>query len=197
MLVEAGNAVLSAFAREQSAHALRSLQALGVEVRLGQAVAVIDRKESSPAASANVIWSAGTQARAAATWVGAEAARNKALIVAPDCSTPGHPEIFAIGTSPATGPLPGLAPVVKQQGRYVAKIIAARIEGEPAPLPFRYRNWVSMAVIGRSRAIADFSWLRLQGYLAWLSWSLVYLFLLVSFRSRLAVYLNWSWAWFT
>jgi NADH dehydrogenase len=206
VLVEAGNAVLSAFPPEQSAHALRSLQALGVEVRLGQAVEVIDREGivagGERIASGNVIWCAGTQARAAATWVGAEAARNKAVIVAPDCSIPGHPEIFAIGDvacyrTDAGKPLPGLAPVAKQQGRYVARVIAAPIDGEPAPLPFRYRNWGSMAVIGRSRAIADFGWLRLQGYLAWLSWSLVHLFLLVGFRSRLAVYINWSWAWFT
>lgn len=206
VLVEAGSAVLSAFPAEQSAHALRSLQTLGVEVLLGKAVESIDREgivaggERIP--SANVIWCAGTQARAAAAWVGAEAARNRAVIVAPDCSIPGHPDIFAIGDvacfrTDAGKPLPGLAPVAKQQGRYVAGVITARLNGEPAPPPFRYRNWGTMAVIGRSRAVADFGWLRLQGYLAWLSWSLVHLFLLVDFRSRLAVYLNWSWAWFT
>ncbi|HXN09631.1 MAG TPA: hypothetical protein VN859_00190, partial [Steroidobacteraceae bacterium] len=85
----------------------------------------------------------------------------------------------------------------KQQGRYVGRLIGARIEGRPDPGPFRYRDWGTMAVIGRSHAIADFGRVRLTGFPAWLTWSLVHLMLLVDFRSRLMVYLNWSWAWFT
>jgi len=110
--------------------------------------------------------------------------------------------VFAIGdvasfSAGLSGPLPGLAPVAKQQGRYIGRLIRARIEGRPDPGPFRYRDWGTMAVIGRSHAIADFGRVRLTGFAAWLTWSLVHLMLLVDFRSRVMVYLNWSWAWFT
>lgn len=207
VLCEAGPRVLSSYPEALSAYALGALEELGVEVRLGRAV-----EEISPAglviggealASANVVWCAGTQARPAAQWLGAAAARNGSVVVEPDCSLAGHPEIFAIGdvascTDPSTGrPLPGLAPVAKQQGQYVARLLAAKLVGAPAPGPFRYRNLGTMAVIGRSHAVADFGWLRCTGYLAWLAWSLVHLMLLVDFRSRLSVYVNWSWAWFT
>lgn len=206
LLIEAGPTILTTFHPNQRAHALQALRELGVEVLLGSPVQRIDENGVVAAghsvSSANVIWCAGTQARPAGAWLRAETARNKALIVAPDCSVPGHPNIFAIGDVASYaveggGSLPGLAPVAKQQGRYVADVILARIRGKQAPPPFCYRNWGSMAVIGRSRAVADFGWLRLNGYLAWLTWSLVHLLLLVDFRSRLAVYVNWTWAWFT
>jgi NADH dehydrogenase len=150
----------------------------------------------------NILWCAGTQARPAARWLGAEAARNGAIRVKPDCSVPGYPEIFAIGDvaslDDASGkPLPGLAAVAKQQGIYLGKLLQARIAGRSDFPPFRYRDLGTMAVIGRSRAIADFGWMRLTGFIAWLAWSLVHLMLLVDFRSRLMVYVNWTWAWFT
>ena len=152
--------------------------------------------------AANVLWCAGTQARPAAQWLGAEAARNGAVRVLPDCSVPGHPNIFAIGdvASHDSGdgkPLPGLAPVAKQQGKYVGRLLAARVAGKAPPPAFRYRNLGTMAIIGRSRAIADFGRFQLKGFPAWLAWSLVHLMLLVDFRSRVMVYMNWSWAWFT
>ena len=146
-----------------------------------------------------VLWCAGTEARPAARWIGAAAARNGAIQVGRRLQVPGHPEIFAIGdvasfSAGLAAPLPGLAPVAKQQGRYVGKLIRARMAGRAEPAPFRYRNWGTMAVIGRSHAIADFGRVRLTGFLAWLTWSLVHLMLLVDFRSRVAVYWNWSWA---
>jgi len=122
--------------------------------------------------------------------------------VTPDCSVPGWPEIFAIGdvasfSAGLSKPLPGLAPVAKQQGRYVGRLLKARIAGAAFTRPFRYRDWGALAVIGRSHAIADFGRFRLTGFLAWLTWSLVHLMLLVDFRSRVVVYWNWSWAFFT
>ena len=87
--------------------------------------------------------------------------------------------------------------MAKQQGRYVGRVIRARLAGQAAPGAFRYRDWGTMAVIGRSHAIADFGGFRLTGFPAWLTWSLVHLMLLVDFRSRVVVYLNWSWAFFT
>src|SRR5208282_1107677 len=87
--------------------------------------------------------------------------------------------------------------VATQHGKYVAKVIACRVAGRPAPGQFRYRNLGTLAVIGRSRAVADLGRIRLTGFPAWLFWSLVHLFLLAGFRNRLVVYVNWSWAWFT
>ena len=207
ILCEAGPRVLSAYPERLSDYALEALGSLGVDVRLGQAVEAIAADGlvlgGTRIEAANVLWCAGTQARPAAAWLGAEAARNGSVVVAPDCSVPGHPNIYAIGdvascTDAKTGkPLPGLAPVAKQQGAYVARVLSARLKGAPAPGPFRYRDLGTMAVIGRSRAVADFGWLRVTGFIAWLAWSLVHLMLLVDFRSRLTVYVNWSWAWFT
>ena len=94
-------------------------------------------------------------------------------------------------------PLPGLAAVAAQQGKYVAKVIAARVSGRRAPRPFHYRNLGTLAMIGRSRAVADLGRIRLRGFPAWLFWSLVHLFLLAGFRNRIVVYVDWSWAWFT
>jgi NADH dehydrogenase len=206
VLCEAGPRLLSAFPQHLSDYALKALRELGVEVRLGEAVEAIDaqglRVGQTRIDASLVLWCAGTAARPAARWIDAEAARNGAVQVQPDCSVPGHPEIFAIGDVASYGaglpaPLPGLAPVAKQQGRYVGNLIHARLAGRPAPPPFHYKNWGTMAVIGRSHAIADFGRLRLTGFPAWLTWSLVHLMLLVDFRSRVAVYWNWSWAFFT
>lgn len=206
VLVEAADRILTSFKPYQSDQALRALSNLGVEVRLGASVQRIDDQgvmvggEFVPAA--NVVWSAGTKARPSAEWLEARTARNGAIVVEVDCSVPGNPNIFAIGDGASFQTedgkaLPGLAPVAKQQGRYVARVIRAQEVGKAAPPAFRYRNWGMMAVIGRSKAVADFGWLRLSGYLAWYTWSLVHLMLLIDFRSRSSVYLSWAYAWYT
>lgn len=206
LLCEAGPRVLAAFPESLSDYAADALRKLGVELRLGQSVTAIDATGlmigDERIETRNVLWCAGTEARPAARWLGVEAARNGAVKVRGDCSVPRHPEIFAIGDVASHGdgsgkPLPGLAPVAKQQGRYVAQVLRARLTNRADPAPFRYHDLGTMAVIGRSRAVADFGWMRLTGFVAWLAWSLVHLMLLVDFRSRLAVYLNWTWAWFT
>jgi NADH dehydrogenase len=206
VLCEVGPRLLSAFPPHLSDYALKAVRELGVEVRLGEAVKAIDENGLTVGETridaALVLWCAGTAARPAARWIGAKAARNGAIEVASDCSVLGRPEIFAIGdvASFSAGPdatLPGLAAVAKQQGGYVGRVIRARLTGTRAPGPFRYRNWGTMAVIGRSHAIADFGRFKFTGFFAWLTWSLVHLMLLVDFRSRVVVYLNWSWAFFT
>jgi NADH:ubiquinone reductase (H+-translocating) len=206
ILCEAGPRLLGGFPPALSDYTRRALSALGVTVRLGAAVENIDSSgvqvSGERIESANVFWCAGVKARPAAAWLGAEAAPSGAVKVQPDCSIPGHEEIFAIGdVAHLLGrdgkPLPGLAAVAAQHGKYVAKVIARRVAGKAPPGPFRYRNLGALAVIGRSRAVADLGWLRLQGFPAWLFWSLVHLFLLAGFRNRLLVYVNWSWAWFT
>jgi NADH dehydrogenase len=93
--------------------------------------------------------------------------------------------------------LPGVAPVAKQQGAYVAKVIAARISGRPAPGPFVYRNDGQMAMVGRSAAVADLGRVKMTGVIGWLLWSIVHLFFLIGARNRIVVYLNWVWAWLT
>ncbi len=206
ILFEAGPRLLSAFPKQLSDYARTALEKLGVEVRIESPVEEIDSEGLTTTAerisTANVIWCAGTTARPAARWLGAEEAGNRAIKVEGDCGVPGHANIFALGDvasfdAGGGAVLAGLAPVAKQQGAYVGHLLKARIAGRTAPKPFRYRDRGAMAVIGRSRAIADFGWLRLTGFAAWLTWSLVHLMLLVDFRSRLLVYVNWSWAWFT
>jgi len=117
-------------------------------------------------------------------------------------SIPGNPEVFVIGdaafvTTASGEPLPGLAPVAKQQGQYVGELIARRVRGESAPSPFRYRDEGALATIGRHSAIADLGWLKLTGFPAWVLWGVVHIFFLIGFRNRMAVFLNWIWAWLT
>lgn len=207
VLCEAGEKLLSTFDKSLSAYAAKALISLGVEVRTGSTVKEIDATGliagTERIEASTVLWAAGTQARPAADWLAAKAARNGAVKVETDCSVPGHPEIFAIGdvasfdAAGGEGPLPGLAPVAKQQGAYVGRLLVARIAGRREPGTFRYRDYGVMAVIGRSRAVAELGGLKLTGFFAWLAWSLVHLMLLVDFRSRLSVYVNWSWSWFT
>jgi NADH dehydrogenase len=206
VLVEAGPAILPVFPADLPGYAARALEKLGVELMLGTPVQAIDAKGVLVAGTridaATVIWAAGTRANEASDWIGVQAMRNRSIEVNTDCSVPGHPNIFAIGDvasfkGPDGKPLPGLAPVAKQQGRFVGKLIRNRIAGRVEAPIFRYRNWGSMAVIGRSQAVGDFGRIRVSGFIAWLAWSLVHLMLLVDFRSRLTVYVNWAWSWFT
>ena len=206
VLCEAGPRLLAEFPHGLSDYAANALRSLGVEVRLGTKVEQIDAagivSSGERIACANTFWCAGTEARPAAAWLNAPAAHNRAVKVGPDCSVPDHPEVFVIGdASYLTGkdgkPLPGLAAVATQQGSYVAKVLASRIAGRPSPGPFRYRDRGTLAVIGRSRAVADLGRVQLRGFPAWVFWSLVHLFLLAGFRNRVVVYVNWVWDWFT
>jgi NADH dehydrogenase len=205
ILFEAGPRVLPAFTEPLSAYAEKALSELGVEVRTGVAVQSISAGEvmadgeTIPAAA--ILWSAGVEARPAAAWLNAPTARNGAVMVGPDCTVEGLEGVYVVGDGAAYvadgKPLPGLAPVAKQQGSWVGRLVRARLEGRPDPKPFRYQDWGMLAVIGRSRAVAMLGPLRMTGFLAWLVWSMVHLMLLIDFRSRLTVYVNWTWAWFT
>ncbi|MDP2378802.1 NAD(P)/FAD-dependent oxidoreductase [Reyranella sp.] len=206
ILVEAGSTVLAAFPPALSAAARSALERLHVEVRLGTPVTSCDEsgvtigEEHLP--TATIIWAAGVAASAAGHWLGVERDRIGRVPVGPDLTVPGHPEVFIIGdTASAAGqdgkPLPGLAPVAKQQGAYVARVLRARLAAKPAPPPFRYRNYGTMATIGRRSAVADFGWLRLDGTLAWLMWGLVHISFLIGFRNRAVVMLEWIWSYMT
>jgi NADH:ubiquinone reductase (H+-translocating) len=206
VLVEAGPRLLPAFPAMLGDAACEALERLDVEVRLGATVSHCDSEGVSigdqrlPAAT--IVWGAGVMASAAADWLGAEKDRAGRVVVGPDLSVPGHPEIFCIGDTACAldaggKPLPGLAPVAKQQGAYVARHLRAALAGKALPRPFRYRSFGTMATIGRRAAVADLGWVRLDGTLAWLLWSAVHVSFLIGFRNRTVVMLDWLWSYFT
>lgn len=207
VLVEAGPRVLAAFPEKLSAWAARALTKLGVEVMLGKAVTACDADgvvvgdERIPAAT--VTWAAGVAASPAAKWLSAEADRAGRLKVLSDLSVPGHPEIFAIGdtalSSDAAGEsYPGLAPVAKQQGDYIGRLLRARLAGKTPSGPFRYKDRGTMATIGRGAAIAKFSErLQMTGFIAWVLWGVVHVFFLIGFRNRFTVLADWIWSYVT
>ncbi|MDW6025282.1 NAD(P)/FAD-dependent oxidoreductase [Mesorhizobium sp. BAC0120] len=206
ILVEAGPRLLPAFPEDLSASARRQLEKLGVEVRLGQAVTQCDAAgvtlaDGETIASACLLWAAGVTASRAAKWLEAEADRAGRVVVSGDLSLPNHPEVFVIGdTALVKGTdgqfVPGVAAAAKQMGKYAADVIKARLAGKPAK-PFRYINYGNLATIGRKAAVADFGWIRLSGFPAWLLWTFAHLWFLVGFRNRVIVFLDWAWAYVT
>ena len=201
VLIEAGPRVLAGFADELSAYAQASLERIGVEVVLGQAVTEIDRDGvvygGKRLNAKTMIWAAGVRASPAAEWLDAPADRAGRVQVANDLTVPGHPDIFAIGDTVTINawddkPVPGIAPAAKQQGRYVAGLIKARLRGEKLP-PFRYRHAGSLAQIGKRLAVIDFGRIKLRGAIAWWIWGIAHIYFLIGLRHRLAVALNWLW----
>ncbi|HVG52482.1 MAG TPA: FAD-dependent oxidoreductase, partial [Xanthobacteraceae bacterium] len=147
-----------------------------------------------------IMWAAGVMASPAARWLNAGADRAGRVIVQSDLSVPGHPNIFVIGDTASLGtdgkPLPGVAPVAKQQGYYVARLIVARLAGKSLP-SFRYRDFGSLATIGRKFAVVEIGRLRLTGFIAWIFWSVAHIYFLIGFRNRAIVALNWLWNYIT
>jgi NADH dehydrogenase FAD-containing subunit len=206
LLVEGGPRVLLAFPEDLSAKARRSLEKLGVEVLTNTPVELCDAEGVVSAGkrieARTILWAAGVQAAPVAKWLQAEKDRAGRVKVNPDLSVPDDPDIFVVGDNAtvlqANGqPVPGVAPAAKQMGAYVARVIAGRIAGNPVSAPFRYRNYGNFATIGRHAAVADFGWLKLSGYLAWLLWGAAHIYFLIGFRNRLAVMLDWLWAYVT
>ena len=205
ILIEAGPRILPSFPAELARRATRDLESLGVQVWTASAVTGIDATgvDVGPERiqTATALWAAGVQASPLAKSLDAPLDRLGRVIVEPDLSVPGHPEIFAIGDmacarDPEGRPLPGLAPVAKQQGAQVAENILRTKRGE-ARLPFRYRDRGQMATIGRSRAICDLRRVRFAGFPAWLAWLVVHIYFLVGFKNRLFVVLSWAWSYLT
>jgi NADH dehydrogenase len=206
VLIEAGPRLLPTFPVPLADYATRSLQSMGVEIVLGQAVTGCDTDGVSLGGSrieaATVIWAAGVVASPAAEWIGAEPDRAGRIKVNPDLAVPGRPEIFAIGdTASVVGsdghPVPGIAPAAKQMGAYAAKVIAARVRGEPAPPPFAYHHLGELATIGRKSAVVKLGVFQLTGFLGWLFWSAVHIYFLIGLRNRFVVALNWLWSYMT
>jgi NADH dehydrogenase len=216
LLVEALDRILSTFPPSLSAKALRSLQRLGVVGRLSESVVGVDEdsvtvrradETTERIPTRTVIWAAGVTASPLAQLLadraGAEVDRAGRLVVEPDLSLPGHPEVLALGDMVAVRQadgsalvLPGVAPVAMQQGRHGARVVGERLDGRE-PRPFHYTDKGNLATIGRARAVADIKGLRLSGLIAWDTWLVVHLWYLIGFQNRVLVVIRWAVSFFT
>ena len=213
LLIEATERILPSYPPQLAYQAEISLNKLGVAVRSQALLTDInpravtvkrgDKLETIPCRT--VIWAAGVQAsflgKVIARATGAKLDRSGRVLVEPDLTVPGHPEIFVIGDLANYGhqtgkPLPGTAPVAIQQGQYVAKVIHRRVTGATTP-SFRYRDLGNMAIIGRASAVADLGKLQFSGFLAWLAWLFVHLMHLVEFENKVLVLVQWGWYYFS
>ena len=204
LLLEAGPRVLSSFPESLSGKARMQLQKLGVEVRVGVPVAAIDGEGvqlgEERIAARTVLWAAGVAASPLARDLGVPLDRAGRVIVQPDLSVPGHPEIFIAGDLASLQydgkPVPGVAPAAKQMGHHVAQAIRARLQGR-APAPFRYRDFGNLATIGRMAAVVDLHGFRFSGLLAWWFWLAAHVFFLIGFRNRMVVMIDWAQAYWS
>ena len=207
LLIEAGPRLLAALPEELAETARRSLERMGVQVRTGTPVTGVGPEEitlggAEVIPTATILWAAGVRASPAADWLGVPKDRAGRVLVAPDLSVPGHPEIFVIGDTAAVvdakgRSVPGIAPAAKQMGRHVGRILAARVAGRPAPGPFAYRHHGDLATIGRRSAVVALDSLRLTGLIGWWFWGLAHVWYLIGFRSRIVVSINWLWSYLT
>jgi len=206
ILLEGGPRVLATYPEDLSASAERQLKSMGVEVRTSAMVtnlepdAVWVGKEKIPAAV--ILWGAGVSASPLGKMLGVPTDKAGRVIVEPDLTVPGHPEVFVAGDLASAKrkngqPVPGVAPAAIQMGKFAARQIKRTVEGKPRE-HFEYWDKGSLATIGRSRAVADFPGkIHISGYFAWLSWLFVHLFFLIGFRNRFFVMIEWAWAYIT
>jgi NADH dehydrogenase len=205
VLADMGSRVLGTFSEHLSAKAKKRLEKLGVEVRLGHGVDQIDTDgviiAGERITSKTVIWTAGVAPSPAGKWLGVPTDRAGRARVNDDCSVPGHPEIFVLGDTASLAqdgkPLPGVAQVAMQQGKYVGKLIRRRLKGKSASKPFRYFDKGNMAVIGKGYAVLQSGKIQLSGFLAWQAWATIHVLYLGQRNLRLSVFLQWVWSYFT
>jgi NADH:ubiquinone reductase (H+-translocating) len=212
-LIEAGPVVLPSYARNLSRSALEQLERLGVQVRTGAMVTnvepgMISMGETRMRASV-ILWAAGVAASPLGRQLGTRLDRAGRVLVQPDLSVVGHPEVFVIGDLAALKDqsgrlLPGVAPVAILEGRYVAKLLRREIKlaqvqpGRPAPRPpFQYWDKGSLATIGRAAAVAQFGKIHISGFMAWLAWLFIHILFLIGFQNRVLVLIQWAWSYFT
>ena len=216
LLYEAAPRVLPTFPEVLSAKAQRHLESLGVKVYTNTRVATVDADgitaNGQRVPAGTVLWGAGVLASPAGRWLGAAMDKSGKIIVGPDLSVPGYPEIFAIGDtvhvvaesrnllgfkSKQPMPLPGVAQPAIQEGQYVARLIRRRVTGKPAPAPFWYWDKGDLAIVGRTYALADLRFWRFTGFLAWIVWAAVHIYFLIGFANRFFVILQWGIAFLT
>ncbi|MBR7838481.1 FAD-dependent oxidoreductase, partial [Actinospica durhamensis] len=205
LLIDASEVVLPSFGDHLSEKALLRLRKLGVEVRLGTKVEELDARsitvrnpdgQLERIESMTKIWAAGVAASPFAAVLaqatGAPTDRAGRIKVLPDCTVPGHSEIYAVGDMMALDGLPGVAQVAIQSGRYVADRIDARLRGTPKDAPFHYHDKGSLATIARFDAVAGVGPIRATGFVAWLLWLVIHLFYLVGFEHRVTTLFHWA-----
>ena len=207
LLLEGGAELLPSFPKPLADYARRQLVRMGVEARTGAMVDSVgddwlvvggERIDVGGA----ILWAAGVRASPAAPWVGAPSDRSGRARVEADLTVPGRPDIFIVGDAaavvePGGRPVPGLAAAAKQMGRHAGETIRARVAGRRDPGPFRYRDYGSLATVGRNAAVAAVGSLKLTGFPGWLFWSAVHIYFLIGLRSRFFVALSWAWSYVT
>jgi NADH:quinone reductase (non-electrogenic) len=205
ILIEGGPRILPAFSERLSRKAHARLTRMGVEVRTSALVEHVDAEGvvvgGERIASRTILWTAGVTPSPAAQWLKAEADHAGRVRVLPDLSVPGRHEVFVVGDTASLDqdgkPLPGVAQVAMQQGRYVGRSIAGRVAGQAQPRPFRYFDKGNMAVIGRNFAILESGRAHLSGFIAWLAWAAIHIAFLPQAGNRLLVFTQWAWSYAT
>jgi NADH dehydrogenase len=204
VLVEANDRVLPPYPPDLSERARAQLERLGVTVWLGKRVTNIDASGvelgGERLEARTTVWCAGVAASALGATLGVPLDRGGRVIVNPDLTVPGYPEIQVVGDLAFIPghqpPVPGVAPAAKQMGRHAARNILGVLSGRPAS-PFRYRDYGQLATIGRSKAVALFGRVRVWGWAAWITWLAAHIYFLIGFRNRLVVMIDWAWAYWT
>ncbi|HEX7958807.1 MAG TPA: NAD(P)/FAD-dependent oxidoreductase [Terriglobales bacterium] len=211
LLYEAGDRILPTYPENLSFKAQQHLESLGVEVHTNALVTSVDSEGivvgGERIYAGTVLWGAGVVASPAGQWLGAETDRSGKIIVGPDLSIPGHPEVFGIGdTAHVVAParnllgvksktpmvMPGVAQPAIQEGEYVADLIQRRVTGRGEPEPFWYWDKGDLAIVGRTYAVADLRLVKFAGFSAWLIWAAVHIYFLIGFANRLFVVLQWG-----
>jgi NADH dehydrogenase len=204
VLLEGSDRVLPPFVPRLSQSAKVQLERLGVDVRTGQTVTMIDAEGVSIGteriAARTVLWAAGVAASRLGRTLGVPLDRAGRVLVEPDLTVPGRPEVYVVGDLASLkqdgAPIPGVAPAAIQQAQHAAQNIIRSLDGQ-SRLPFRYRDKGSLATIGRSAAVADLGRVKLSGALAWLAWLFIHLMFLIGFRNRFIVMFQWAWSFIT
>jgi NADH:quinone reductase (non-electrogenic) len=205
VLIDRSPRVLGSFSEDLSHAAKNHLEKLGVEVLPGRAVEKIDGSgvivDGERIVSNTVIWTAGVAPSPAARWLETESDHAGRVRIEKDLSVPEHPEIFVVGDTSSLDqdgkPLPGVAQVAIQQGRYAGRLITGRLAGKPAPRPFRYFDKGTMAIVGKGFAVLETGGIHISGILAWLAWAAVHLEFLAQSNLRVSVFVQWVWTYLT
>jgi len=206
ILLEAGPNILLTASHSLSIYAKKTLEKLGLEVKCNTAVQNISeglvKTNAETIEAETIIWCAGVKASPVKSWINVKTDETGRVLVNEDLSISDYSNIFIIGDASYVKnkngkPLPGLAPVAKQEGNFVAEVIKKNIHNGKPPKKFYYKNRGYLATIGRSYAVVDFGWFTLKGRIGWVFWSIIHIYFLIGFRNRLMVFINWLWSYLT